>query len=200
MAKFKTIAAILMTSGLLMATGCANTGQQARTDGDRPVAESTQPTDNTAVNPTGDILSPLDEQFVVEAAQGGMTEVEIGQLAVQKATNGQVKQFAQRMVQDHSQANSQLQGLAQAKNITLPPDIGDKNRQELEKLSKLSGAEFDEAYMDRMVDEHQKDIELFQSQAKNGRDPDLKNWAATTLPALQSHQELARSIESTVDK
>jgi putative membrane protein len=188
------IAAILLSGGLLVAAGCANTGEnQARTDGDRTtVAESTQTADST--------VSPSDAEFVMEAARGGMAEVKIGQLAAQRATNPQVKDFAQRMVQDHSQANNELQGLAQAKNIALPPDMGDAYRQELERLSQLTGPDFDRAYMDRMVDEHAEDVELFQQQAQRGRDADLKTWAAKTLPTLQSHQELARSIDSAIDR
>src|SRR4051812_49619891 len=84
-----------------------------------------------------------DSKFITEAAMGGMAEVKLGQLAVDKATSADVKQFAQRMVDDHSKANQELTELASSKSVTLPSDIGPKNQASMEKLSKLSGADFD---------------------------------------------------------
>jgi putative membrane protein len=143
-------------------------------------------------------LSRADRKFVEEAAQGGMAEVQHGNLAAQRATNPQVKQFAQRMVQDHSKANDELKAVASARGITLPTTMDRKHHRAMEKLGKLSGAEFDREYMKHMVDDHKKDISLYEKQAKSGKDGDLKSFAAKTLPILQEHLTLAQSTHDAV--
>jgi putative membrane protein len=134
-----------------------------------------------------------DHQFVMEAAQGGMAEVELGQLASDKAQSSDVKQFAQRMVTDHGKANDELKTLAQSKNITLPTDAGAKHKATRDRLSKLSGAAFDRAYMQEMVADHRKDVNEFEKESKSGKDPDVKSWAAKTLPTLHEHMQMAQS-------
>jgi putative membrane protein len=139
-----------------------------------------------------------DQKFVLEAASGGMMEVQLGQLAVSKATNADVKQFGQRMVDDHSKANEELQGLASSKGITLPTALDAKQQAEVDKLSKMSGADFDHHYMMMMVTDHNKDVAAFERESKNGKDPDVKAWAAKTLPTLQEHQTMAKDIAAKV--
>jgi len=133
-----------------------------------------------------------DRQFVMEAAQGGMAEVELGQLATQKASSDAVKQFGQRMVTDHGKANDELKTLAQSKSITLPTDIG-KHKATKDKLEKLSGAAFDRAYMQEMLNDHRKDVSDFRKESQSGKDPDVKAWAAKTLPTLEEHLQMAQS-------
>jgi putative membrane protein len=125
----------------------------------------------------------------------GMAEVQLGQLAQQKGQSDQVKQFGERMVQDHTQANEQLKSIAQAKGIALPASLDDKHRKHLDKMQNLSGAEFDREYMKHMVNDHQKAVKLFKRQADRGADPDLKAFAASTLPKLQDHLAMAKSTE-----
>lgn len=194
MIKPRIITTILLTGGLLFASGCTNKEQQnqATTNNNQPVAQSS-PTSSDTPN-----ASASDQQFVTKAAQSSIAEVEIGKLAEQKATNEQVKQFAQRMVQDHTKANTELQQLAQTRNITIPSDMGDKYRAEFNNLSGLSGTEFDKAYMARMVEAHQEDIALFERQVQQGQEPNIKSWAANTLSTLQEYQKLATSLESSV--
>jgi putative membrane protein len=134
-----------------------------------------------------------DHSFVMDAAMGGMAEVELGQLATEKAQSEQVKQFAQRMVTDHGKANDELKSLAQSKNISLPTDSGAKHKATKDRLAKLSGSAFDRAYMQEMVADHRKDVSEFQREAKGGKDPDVKAWAAKTLPTLQEHMQMAQS-------
>jgi putative membrane protein len=142
--------------------------------------------------------SNADHQFVMEAARGGMAEVELGQLASQKAQSDQVKQFAQRMVQDHGKANDELKSLAQQKNITLPTDLDSKHKATHDRLSKLSGAQFDRAYMQDMLQDHRKDVNDFRKESQSGKDPDVKAWAAKTLPTLEEHLRLAQSTSGAV--
>jgi len=134
-----------------------------------------------------------DHAFVMEAAMGGMAEVELGQLAKDKAQSDQVKQFGERMVTDHGKANDELKTLAQRKNIALPTDMGAKHKATRDRLAKLSGAAFDKAYMQEMLTDHKKDVSDFQKESRTGKDPDVKAWAAKTLPTLEEHLQLAQT-------
>jgi putative membrane protein len=133
-----------------------------------------------------------DQKFVMEAAKGGMAEVELGRMAADKASNDDVKKFGQRMADDHSKAGDELKALAQSKNITVPSEIDPKDRALRERLMKLSGPAFDQAYMQAMVNDHVKDVGDFSSEARSGKDPDVKAWAGKTLPTLEEHLRLAR--------
>ena len=153
------------------------------------VSPSATITPARGVPPRGDFRN-----FVMKAAQGGMAEVEMGRLAAQKGQNAEVKRFGQRMVTDHSKANTELKKLAGTKSIELPTAIGAEEKADVDKLSKLTGAEFDREYMSMMVEDHDKDVAEFQNQAQSGTDADIKAWAAKTLPVLQEHQKLAHDI------
>jgi len=121
-------------------------------------------------------------------------EVELGRLAAQKAQSADVKRFGQRMVDDHSKANAELKTLASAKGVTLPADMNAEGKEEQAKLSKLSGAEFDKEYMSLMVEDHEKDVSEFEKESRDQDDPDVKAFAAKTLPTLQQHLQMAQSI------
>lgn len=135
-----------------------------------------------------------DEDFLKEAASGGMMEVELGTFAQQNATNQRVKSFGEMMVRDHSKANDELKSLAQGKNITLPSMMTDKHRNKLEDLQKEQGSDFDKAYIKLMVDDHQDDVDKFRKQAEDGKDPEIKAFASKTLPVLEMHLDSAKSI------
>jgi len=139
-----------------------------------------------------------DQQFAKKAAQGGDAEVQLGQLAVSKAENQKVKDFGQKMVDDHSKAGDKLKAIASKENITLPSGLAPKDQALLTRLSKLSGAAFDKAYMSAMVRDHETDIAEFQSEASNGTDSDLKDFASTTLPTLKEHLSLAKDAATAV--
>lgn len=141
-------------------------------------------------------MQQADLQFVREAAGGGMAEVELGRLAAEKATNPNVKKFGQMMVDDHSKANQQLAQLAKQKKLEVPATLPPDAKAAKERLSQLSGMEFDRAFMRQMLNDHQKTIALFQRQAESGEDPELRQLAKQTLPVLQQHLELAQQIDS----
>jgi putative membrane protein len=143
-------------------------------------------------------LAAADMAFVKEAAMGGLAEVDLGQLAASKAESADVKQFGQRMVDDHGKANDELKSLASQKSVTLPAELDAKHKAEHAKLEKLSGAAFDKAYMASMVADHNKDVAAFTRESKSAKDPDLKAWAGKTLPTLQEHQKMARDINAKV--
>jgi putative membrane protein len=116
----------------------------------------------------------------------------MGQLAVSKSSNPQVKQFAQRMIDDHGKADNQLQSVASKDDISLPAAMTSHEKLIYDNLSKLSGSSFDHAYMYDMVKDHQADVNTFQMEARNGSNADMKSFAGTTLPTLQEHLRLAR--------
>jgi putative membrane protein len=142
-------------------------------------------------------LSAMDKQFVTKAAQGGMAEVELGQLASQNAESQEVKDFGQRMVTDHSKANDQLKQLAEQKGVTLATDLPAKEKATKDKLSKLKGEQFDRAYMKHMVMDHQKDVAEFKKASTSAKDPDVKNFASQTLPTLEDHLKEAQKVSKT---
>jgi putative membrane protein len=133
--------------------------------------------------------------FVQNAALDGMTEVELAKIALQKSKNDQVKQFAQKMSQDHSQANEQLASIAKQKGLTVPTKLDAKHEAMVKSLSSKSGAAFDKAYADHMAKDHSKAVALFQSASKSS-DPDLAAFAQKILPTLQEHKQLADNLQA----
>jgi putative membrane protein len=138
------------------------------------------------------------KKFVSDAAEGGLMEVELGRLAMQKTGNDAVRNFGMQMVQDHSRANSELKAVAARKHIEVPTQLSSNQKSTLDKLSKLSGADFDKEYMSNMVKDHEADVKEFETQANKGNDPDVKAFAAKTLPTLQKHLQMARDVNNQV--
>lgn len=145
-----------------------------------------------------DTSKPKDSKFAMEAAQGGMMEVELGQLAAQKASSQAVKDFGKRMVADHGKANQQLLQIAADKGMSLPKILPADMQKESQKLAAASGAEFDRMYMSHMLKDHEKDVKAFEMQEKNGADPALRLFAEQTLPTLRQHLELAKTVAAQV--
>jgi len=134
--------------------------------------------------------------FWSEAALGGMAEVELGKLVAQKSKNAEVKKFAQMMVTDHSKANDELKSLAQKKNITLPTKLDSTHQSDIDEMQSESADNFDKEYVEKMVDDHEKDVAFFQRQADTGTDPDAKAFAAKTLPVLKKHLDAIKAIQA----
>jgi putative membrane protein len=135
-----------------------------------------------------------DAKFLKEAADGGMAEVELGQLASDKTSSADVKQFGQRMVEDHGKANDELKQLAMQKHVDLPAEPSAKHKATKARLEKLSGDQFDKAYMADMLKDHKKDVAAFQRESNSAKDADVKSFAAKTLPTLQEHLKMAQSL------
>ena len=138
--------------------------------------------------------SSMDSTFAMKAASGGLTEVALGKMATEKGSSQAVKDFGQKMVDDHTKANDELKTLASSKNMTLPSAPNAKDQATIDKMSKLSGAAFDKAYTKDMVMDHKMDVTLFQKEATSGTDPDVKAFASKTLPTLQEHQKMINGI------
>jgi putative membrane protein len=157
----------------------------ANTMNSNTMSSTTNGNSNTAV---------VQDNFWTKAAQGGMAEVELAKLALQKSQNADVKKFAQTMVTDHTKANEELKTLAAKKSVVLPTDIGG-HKSTLDDLSKLSGADFDKAYVKAMVEDHEEDVDLFEDNTGNS-DADIKAFTTKTLPTLKSHLEMIKGIQS----
>jgi putative membrane protein len=159
------------------------------------VAQSnTNNSNSTNAMGTAKHMTASERMFIRKAAEGGKAEVELGKLAQEKAASPEVKQFGERMVNDHSKANDQLQEVVQKEGVTLPTKLDAKDAATKARLEKLSGEAFDRAYMKDMVADHTKDVREFKNEAKNGKDPDVKNFAAQTAPTLEDHLKEAKNI------
>lgn len=152
----------------------------------------------TSTAPGQQQVDRADLAFMKKAAEGGMAEVELGKLAQQNAQDAQVKQFGERMEQDHSNANQQLEAIAGQKGVQLPKQLDPKDQKELDRMSGLKGPAFDRAYIRMMVQDHDKDVKEFQREAQAARDPDVKNFAQQTLSVIQQHDQMAHDISRTL--
>ena len=136
--------------------------------------------------------------FVTVAGQAGLAEVELANLALSKSQNADVKEFAQMMIADHTKAGDELKGMAAQKNYDFPTDPSDAQKTVAGNLERLSGAAFDKEYAKVAVSDHQGAVKLFSTQAKSGTDPDMKAWAAATLPTLEMHLQKAQALQAKV--
>ena len=130
-------------------------------------------------------------EFMKEAASAGMMEVELGRIASTRAANPRVKEFGQRMIDDHGKANNELKEVAEKESVALPETMNDQHRATVARLSNLQGAAFDRAYMDAMVKDHQEDVEKFRQHTRD-TDPGVRDFASKTLPTLQEHLKMAQ--------
>ena len=216
MIKKVTITAALMAVGVVTSLGYGAVAQTTRPEivpmpsQNRPLPPLDRPMDRPMDRPTdrpmnrpmnrpmpmpSSQMSALDNQFVMDAAHGGMAEVQLGQLALQRSTNPEVKRFAQQMIQEHSRANEELMRLATQKGITPPTDVGPKYRAAMMRLMQLSGRDFDQAYMNEAgVNSHLESAAIYQRQAGLGQDPDLKAFATRILPRVQDHLQMASAM------
>jgi len=147
---------------------------------------------------TGQLPAP-DDKFVQDAVAGGRMEVQMGQMASQKAASPAVRKFGERMVQDHSKADDQLNRILTEQGITAPTAMA-KTTRSTGKLDSMNGPDFDQAYMNDMVKDHEKDIAEFKKEAAEGRDPEIKDFAARTLPILEEHLHVAEQTQSNLPK
>ena len=160
------------------------------------VANAANTVVNTVSNTVGSVTATSDPDFLKDAANGGMAEVELGKVASTKAANAEVKKFAQMMVADHSKANEELKALAAKKAIELPKEVDSSHKSTMDSLSRKTGADFDKAYVDDMVDDHEKDVSAFEDKAKNAKDADVKAFAEKTLPTLRKHLDAIKAIQA----
>jgi putative membrane protein len=193
---------VLLLSGFF-AFGQAPNPQSQSPAGSPPMQDQRQPGSPSMNSPVGQNPADSmpaqvkvdDKTFVKQAAIGGLTEVELGKVAIQKASSDAVKQFGQKMVDDHSKANDQLKEAATKAGFEVPAAPDSKHQGRINKLSKLSGTEFDRAYIKDQLKDHKEDVKKFQQEAQGGTNPAIKNFASQTLPTLQRHLQMAQRLK-----
>ncbi len=190
MKKLNTIMVAACLSGILAGCNSSPKDSKAKADSANSAIDSTskkEPNNNIAI-------SDADAKFAVDAANGGMAEVVLGKLAQDRAINDKVKAFGTMMVTDHSKANAEMKQLAALKKITLPDSISaDEQKLKIELASK-SGADFDKAYVDAMVKDHEDDIKAFEEARKQVKYPEMMAFIDKTLPVLHKHLDAIRKI------
>jgi putative membrane protein len=147
-----------------------------------------------ALQPPGKAAQLTDEQYLMEASACSMAEVQIAKLAAERATNPQVKQYAQQIAQDHMAANEKMRDLAEKTKLSVAREVGREHQQVIDQLSKLEGAEFDRAFLQHMIKDHQKAIAQTQAKARDATSPELKEFATSALPKLQAHLKRAQEL------
>lgn len=167
-----------------------------------PSESATMPADSTSMPATTDHASTLadqDKKFVDASAKGGMMEVMLGNLAETNASHEKVKAFGKMMVNDHSKVNDALKSWAMNVNYMLPTALDADQQKKVDDLKMKKGSDFDKAYIDLMVNDHEGDIAAFKKQASSGTDATVKSFASTTLPTLEQHlmkvQEIKKALK-----
>lgn len=184
----------LLAAALVIA-GCSQNRANPRNENGENQSTAGQDIPGGSNNGNANALNPEDKGFAQKAATGGQAEVALGQLAQQKASSPRVKEFAQRMVTDHTNSDNQLQQIASKKDLDMPTMVPTEAQEEQDKLSKLSGKAFDKEYIRYEVQDHKQDVQDFQKAQNEISDPDLKQFASQTLPILQQHLQMAEQIE-----
>lgn len=177
---------------------CNNSGSTSSENKDSTTT-STDTTSTTTMNTTPTVtntpLSKSDSSFVMEAAVGGLMEVEAGKLAQQNGQSQRVKDFGGMMVTDHSKANDELKSYASGHGIMVPDSLPADKRKHLDAMKSMKGASFDKHYISMMLDDHQKDVAKFKKESTSADDAQLKQWAGNTLPTLQKHLDSVQAIK-----
>lgn len=198
-----TYAMMVATTAFAFASCGGNKDAKQSADSLNQTKDTTAMKDSTAKDTTvaknGAMAVDADDaKFATSAAVGGLTEVAAAKIALEKTADANIKQFASMMVKDHGAANQELMDIAKKKNITLPSMPDADHQKKLDDLSKLTGKDFDKAYVDAMVDGHEKTLSLMQDAAKNCKDADLKAFAAKVAPTVQMHLDAIKKIKSSM--
>ena len=190
----KKLMSILCIGCLGVFAACnSSSSNQNSVDSAKNINDSILPDSNSSAMASAP-ASEEDAKWAVEVANANMTEVELSKLAQTKAVNPRLKSFADMMVTDHTAAGDKLKQLAATKNITLPANLSDDSQKKLDDLNKKSGKDFDKAYTNDMLDGHKAAVDKFQKGSTDLQDADLKNFASSTLSAIQMHQDSIKAI------
>ena len=198
----------LLLLGTVTATlaSCSGNGSKSATDTDSVAninsnsVDAATDSNNKELKVKDSTEVKADYEYAVKAADGGMLEVQLGKLAQTKATSPKVLEFAKMMVTDHSKANAELMAIAGTKMITLPAILSNTHQKDYDDMAKLDKKDFDKAYTDYMVKDHKEDIEAFKKEAQDGKDAELKAFAAKHVPILEHHLQMAQQANDAVKK
>lgn len=196
---------IIAMAGAMLLCGTMGLAQMRDSAGQAGQTPGQSPSQNPNQNPSMDqqmngIQGPpqqraaMDKMFVTKAMQGSLAEVQLGQLTLQKSNNDQVKQFAQRMIDDHTKLNEQMKPVAQQLGAQVPSQISKGDRKTIAKLQALSGSAYDQAYIKDMVKDHKQDLTDFQTEASSGQDQTVKDAASQGSKIIAGHLQMAQQL------
>ena len=198
MTKSRALTITLLIVGVFVLLSGISIAQQDANMNGNSNANSRASAGNANAN-QGMMANSSDAKFMMTAGEGGMAEVALARLALERASSDAVKQYAQRMVDDHTKAGEELMQLASTKGITLPSGPDAKHMALIEKLRQKSGAEFDRMYVKEAgVKAHESMEKLFQKESTAGKDADARAFAAKTLPTVQEHLRMARDMSASM--
>ena len=194
MRTWKFLAAAALVAGLCMPALAQDQNQSphATNSGTQAALQSDNTRDNAGA------ITTAEQEFVTQAAQGDRAEVDLANLALQKSNNPDVRQFAQRMIDDHTQNQEQVNSLASKLSITPPSEVSAEQKENRDGLQSLSGEQFDRAYARLMLHDHRKDVNEFKREHQLAKNSDLKQYVDQTLPVLEEHAQLAAQLNSKV--
>lgn len=193
----KTVGGIALVAMSLAVWSCSDNSNTSSTNGDSGTTMSSDTNTSMSSTPPPPPAAPFskdDSMFVMDAAMGGMTEVQTGTIAQQNAASQRVKDFGAMMAADHGKANSELMSLV-AGRLMIPDSLPASNKKHVDMMTKMMGKSFDSHYISMMMDGHKSTIAKFEKEAQSGTDPQLKAWAASTLPTLQKHLDSLNAIK-----
>jgi len=197
MKKLTLIAMMALSASLFQA--CKGSKSGGSTDSSSTTkTDSTTTVKDTTKKDTSAMAALPDSVFAKKAAIGGMAEVALGKMAEAKSSDAKIKEFGQMMVKDHGKANDELAGIAKTEKLVMPATLDTEHQAKGDSLRKLSGKDFDKAYIDAMVDGHKKTLALMQGEAANGKDASLKAFAAKTAPIVQMHLDAINKLHDSM--
>ncbi|SEA36069.1 Predicted outer membrane protein [Arachidicoccus rhizosphaerae] len=188
------ICSILFLAIIILGLGCKGGGNGGRAE--RNGVDSAMELNKEKIADSTTAISKDDADFMVKAANGGMTEVAAAQIGKEKAASNKVKQFASKMEEDHGKLNSQLVQIAKNLNVTIPSAIDEESQSMIDKLNQTPAAEFDKTFMDMMVKGHDNTVDLFQKASKAVVNPEIHDFITSALPTIESHQQMAKKIQA----
>src|SRR5690554_4312127 len=191
----------LLATGLLVAALYSCNNSNTSQDSVSAARDANEIEDTTTFRTVPDLGvdagQTFDEaDFAIKAAEGGLFEVQLGKIAASRAVDQEVKDFANKMVQDHGRANEELATLAKAKTIVLPTALSRENQKDLQEFNEKGAEEFDDDYIERMIEDHERTIKIFEHASSQSKDSDFKEFAVKQLPILKMHLDHARKIDN----
>ncbi|GAB3875139.1 hypothetical protein GCM10028824_29730 [Hymenobacter segetis] len=190
---------LLSAAMLLIAAAGCNTNDSVKEAQKVNEVKADSATANTNMGKIEEKGMDYDSKFMTKAASGGMLEVELGKQVAARAVTPQAKEFAKKMVSDHTKANAELMALAAKKNITLPTALGNDHQKVLKDVAEKKGVKMDQEYMKEMLKDHEEDVKEFTDASIKASDPDIKAFAAKTLPVLKMHLDMVTKMRPAVD-
>ena len=194
MKKILLISKVVLGAGILLLSlnSCKNENKPEDT---KEVAEDQNEAKFDSVDSKED-----DSEFLVDATEINLEEIEIGKLAQTKSTNPEVKKFGKMLVDEHTKSAADVKAIADSRNFSLPTSITEEGKDQYDKLNEKTGVDFDKKFADMMVDGHEKAIDKFKKASENATDQEIKTWASNNVSTLTAHLQHAKQLKESLDK